>query len=69
VTDIHVDKDANAEWLRQLSRRGDFINDVLIVCGDVADEITVLSDALEARLPHSPPAHNLAGCGAPSSVC
>jgi len=47
VTDIHVDKDANAEWLRQLSRRGDFINDVLIVCGDVADEITVLSDALE----------------------
>eukprot|EP00873_Tetraselmis_striata_P044545 jgi/Tetstr1/464809/TSEL_009548.t1 len=47
VTDIHVDKDGNADWLDRLSRRGDFANDVLLLCGDVADNMDALLDALE----------------------
>lgn len=47
VTDVHVDKDANAEWLAQLPARDDYSNDVLILCGDVADNMDALTAALK----------------------
>lgn len=46
VSDIHVDYDANARWLETVSQ-DDYVDDVLIVAGDVSDDISRLQWALE----------------------
>jgi len=47
VSDIHVDYEANAKWVRQLSRF-DFRNDLLILAGDVTHKLAELATALSA---------------------
>lgn len=47
LSDIHVDYDANARWIRDLSD-ADYRDDVLILAGDVSDELRLLSWSLGA---------------------
>jgi predicted phosphodiesterase len=47
VSDIHVDYEANAKWVRQLSRF-DYRRDLLILAGDVTHKLSVLASALSA---------------------
>ncbi|AZE49478.1 hypothetical protein C4K04_3808 [Pseudomonas chlororaphis] len=46
VSDLHTDHPQNWKWLDRLSRE-DFLDDTLIVAGDVADEIGLLRASLE----------------------
>ncbi|MGY2288355.1 metallophosphoesterase [Pseudomonas sp. SDO528_S397] len=46
VSDLHTDHPENWKWLEQLSR-ADYVDDTLIVAGDVADEIGLLRASLE----------------------
>jgi predicted phosphodiesterase len=41
VSDLHVDYEANAQWVRGLSR-ADYVNDVLLLCGDISDSEATL---------------------------
>jgi len=45
VSDLHTDHPENWKWLEQLSRE-DYLDDTLIVAGDVADEIGLLRSSL-----------------------
>lgn len=47
VSDLHVDHEANRQWLAQLSER-DFRDDALILAGDVSDRPDRLRACLEA---------------------
>lgn len=47
VSDIHVDYEANARWVRQLSR-SDHRDDILILAGDVTHELGGLAACLGA---------------------
>jgi len=46
ISDIHVDYSANLAWLRSLSD-DDFTEDILILAGDVTDDIGLLTESLE----------------------
>lgn len=69
ITDVHVDRPENMAWLRALAQRAEHSHDVLILCGDVADTIPVLGEALEVgthqrrKYPH--PEHHAAEQGIP----
>lgn len=45
TSDIHVDYDANARWIRDLSA-ADYRDDVLILAGDVTDDLELLAWSL-----------------------
>jgi hypothetical protein len=45
VSDVHVDHEKNAAWVRALRRRDDV--DVACVCGDVSDDLDALEETLE----------------------
>jgi Icc-related predicted phosphoesterase len=45
VSDLHVDFDANARWVTDLSL-ADYRDDVLIVAGDISDALTRLDECL-----------------------
>jgi len=45
VSDLHVDHDLNADWVRALRRRDGV--DVACVCGDVSDDLDALEETLE----------------------
>ena len=45
LSDIHTDFPENAEWLSQLSQQ-DYRDDVLILAGDVADSLRILTRSL-----------------------
>jgi predicted phosphodiesterase len=47
LSDIHVDYDANARWVAKLSR-SDYLDDVLILAGDVSDSLDRFSRCIEA---------------------
>jgi predicted phosphodiesterase len=47
VSDLHVDYDANAKWVRQLSRH-DYRSDLLILAGDVTHRLLELAWCLGA---------------------
>lgn len=47
LSDIHVDYDVNLQWVRHLSRV-DYVNDVLILAGDVSHRPALLSECLTA---------------------
>ena len=48
MTDVHADREENLRWLKGLACRADsFANDTLILCGDVADTLPVLEEALQ----------------------
>lgn len=47
LSDIHVDYDENMKWVRQLSR-SDYVDDVLILAGDVSHRPALLAECLEA---------------------
>ncbi len=47
LSDIHVDYDANAKWVEQLSR-ADYRDDLLILAGDVTDRLSLLGWCLDA---------------------
>lgn len=46
LSDIHVDYDVNMQWVRQLSR-AEYVDDVLILAGDVSHRPALLSECLE----------------------
>jgi Icc-related predicted phosphoesterase len=46
ISDLHVDYAPNAQWVQQLSL-GDYLNDVLIVAGDVSDRSERVQACLE----------------------
>ena len=46
LSDIHIDYDENRKWLHQLSQR-DYLDDVLILAGDISDIVTLLMEGLE----------------------
>lgn len=46
LSDIHVDYDANLQWVRQLSR-ADHVDDVLILAGDVSHRPSLLLECLD----------------------
>ena len=41
TSDLHVDHDANARWVKELSQQ-DFQDDVLILAGDISDRMVLL---------------------------
>lgn len=45
ISDIHVDYDDNLQWLHSLSNE-DFTEDILILAGDVSDDMDLLGEAL-----------------------
>lgn len=45
VSDLHTDHQANREWIQHLSTR-DYLNDVVIIAGDVSDRLSRLEEAL-----------------------
>jgi predicted phosphodiesterase len=45
LSDIHVDHDANAQWISGLSS-ADYVSDVLILAGDVSDSLESLATTL-----------------------
>lgn len=47
LSDIHVDYDANAKWVRNLSR-SDYSDDLLILAGDVSHKRELLASCLTA---------------------
>ena len=47
LSDIHIDYDANAQWIAQLSAH-DYRDDVLILAGDVSDSLDQLRDCLHS---------------------
>lgn len=47
VSDIHVDYPQNLEWVLGLSHE-DFVEDVLILAGDVSDDLALLGRVLDA---------------------
>lgn len=47
LSDVHVDFDANAQWVESLSRE-EYRQDVLILAGDVSDSLPRLQRCLEA---------------------
>ncbi len=46
ISDLHVDYDQNMNWIHNLSDN-DFSNDVLIVAGDISDNVIKFSEALD----------------------
>ncbi|GAB4195565.1 MAG: metallophosphoesterase [Wenzhouxiangellaceae bacterium] len=46
ISDLHIDYEANEEWVNQLSR-DDYQEDVLILAGDLTDRLTLLGRAFE----------------------
>jgi predicted phosphodiesterase len=46
LSDVHVDYDANAQWISGLSSV-DYVDDVLILAGDVSDSLAQLDRTLE----------------------
>ena len=46
LSDLHVDYEANADWVRGLSRQ-EYSNDVLILAGDVSHRQALLANCLE----------------------
>ncbi len=49
TSDIHVDYAANFDWLRSLSVY-DFTEDILILAGDVSDNLALIAESLELLL-------------------
>ncbi|HET7795385.1 MAG TPA: metallophosphoesterase [Rhizobacter sp.] len=46
ISDLHVDYEPNAQWVQQLSM-GEYLDDVLIVAGDVSDRSARVAACLE----------------------
>ncbi|MFL6623909.1 MAG: metallophosphoesterase [Sulfurifustaceae bacterium] len=46
LSDVHIDYDANARWLAGLSRV-DYQDDVLILAGDISDNVALLASCFE----------------------
>ncbi|NOX37784.1 MAG: hypothetical protein GXO78_09645 [Calditrichaeota bacterium] len=49
ISDLHVDHPPNWEWVRRLSQ-SDYREDVLIVAGDIGDDLNKIQAVLEALL-------------------
>lgn len=49
-SDFHVDYRENLTWLQNLSRQ-DFTDDVLILAGDLSDEVDLVKDCFDALVP------------------
>ncbi len=49
ISDIHVDYPENLAWLRALSG-ADYQNDILILAGDVSDDLARLAETFEVLL-------------------
>ncbi len=47
LSDVHVDYPGNAEWINDLST-ADYVDDVLILAGDVSDQILRIADTFSA---------------------
>ena len=47
VSDLHVDYDENLQWVLALSRQ-DYVDDVLILPGDISDDMTLLARVFES---------------------
>lgn len=47
LSDIHVDFEANAQWVQDLPR-GEYVEDLLILAGDVSDSLARLGRCLDA---------------------
>ncbi len=47
LSDIHIDYSENRKWLHQLSQR-DYVEDVLILAGDISDVVLLLMEGFEA---------------------
>ena len=47
LSDIHVDYEANARWVRNLSKH-DYQNDVLILAGDITHKLSLLESTLSS---------------------
>lgn len=64
LSDIHVDYEENARWLANLSR-SEYLNDVLILAGDISDEPSLFQRTLESltkrflRIVYVPGNHDL----------
>ncbi|MBF0289248.1 MAG: metallophosphoesterase [SAR324 cluster bacterium] len=46
ISDLHVDHQANREWVQQLSE-SEYTNDVLIIAGDISDDWAHLENTLQ----------------------
>ena len=46
LSDIHIDYPTNLQWLQNLSGQ-DYVEDILILAGDVTDDLDLLASALE----------------------
>lgn len=46
TSDLHIDYPQNLQWLERQLREADYSNDVLIVAGDVSDDLSTLEYAL-----------------------
>jgi predicted phosphodiesterase len=47
LSDLHVDYDANANWVKDVSR-SDYLDDILILAGDVTDALALLDWCLSS---------------------
>lgn len=47
ISDVHVDHEANAEWVEALSAH-EFQDDILVLAGDVSDDLRLLRQCLTA---------------------
>lgn len=47
ISDLHTDHSENMVWLEQLASSTEFSKDIIIVAGDITDDMTILQKTLE----------------------